>query len=745
MKDVTQAMKYETYIARTNRDKDGNLPKGQGFREQLLKDHLEGVAKFAGGFASKFGMKEMGHFLGLSHDIGKYSLDFQERVRGSNKRVDHTTAGGREVLRLMGVPLLANIIFGHHGGLLNYGDGSDREGTNKRAVSVRMKEEYRIPGYCYFKNEVELQSPMEPFKKSLAGLTSLPESYYSLAFLTRMLFSCLVDADFLNTEFFIKNQTSVRGNHDSIGVLLDKLNEYFKINGFHQPIGKVNSIRKGILDNCIIKADSDRGLFSLTVPTGGGKTLSSMAFALNHAKRNEMQRVIYVIPYTSIIEQNADVFKKVFGQANVLENHCNVTYDNKEDDLNKRSYLAAENWDVPIVVTTNVQFFESLYAHKTSKTRKIHNIVNSVIIFDEAQMLPVGHLKPCVYAINELVQNYHCTAVLCTATQPSLNIVWPKGMEIVEICENHLELYSDLKRTSYAEVGHITDEELVECLAQYDQVLCVVNTKKHAQNLYDRLSGNKFHLSTQMCPAHRKEILKRVRCDLEEGQHIALISTSLIEAGVDLDFQTVFRAKAGLDSIIQAGGRCNREGEREIADSYVYVFDCDQEKYNTPLSMEQNIVATNQVLRYNEAMDTPDAIKAYFDSLYKSKGDDFLDIKNIIKKHDEMELQFEDISKNFKLIEEDTKQIVIPYDDEARRLIKLLQYGEISRSLMRKLSPYLVRVRCYQHRDLEKGKHIKVFQDKDLSVLISVDIYTPETGLKINLEQEEGKAIILDC
>ena len=739
-------MKYKNYIARTNKDREGNLPEDEELREQLLIDHLQGVAKYSGQFGSKFGMEKMAEFLGLCHDIGKYSCEFQERVRGSNKKVDHTTAGGQVLIEITKAEMLANCIFGHHGGLLNHGDKSD-VGHEKRTVISRKSKKIGegasvFADYRAYDTEVKLENPIEAFLESVKKFIPIPhkknQTSFSLSFLTRMLFSCLVDADFLDTENFLKGDIG-RANHDSIDVLLEKLNNHLK--KFNDNKG-LNKYRNDILQNCITKSEGERGLYSLTVPTGGGKTLSSMAFALNHAKKHDMERVIYVIPYTSIIEQNAKVFSDIFDvkdetgtivKRNVLENHSNSDYDN-EDETKGYQYLASENWDIPIVVTTNVQFFESLFSHQTSKTRKLHNIANSVIIFDEAQMLPTDYLKPCAYAIDELVRNYKSTAVLCTATQPSLNLVFPESsQEPIEICENSKELYDKLQRVTYTNVDVLNNEQLIEKLNASEQVLCIVNTRQHARKLFSELEGKfKYHLSTLMYPEHRKQCLLEIKDLLKAGFPVKVISTSLIEAGVDVDFEEVYRAKTGLDSLIQAGGRCNREGKRKLNASNVYMFEPDTEEVKQPRGLSLNISATDHALRNGFTMASPEQIKSYFDYLYITKGDS-LDKKDIVNRLQKPYIQFKDISDDFKLIEDKNSQtIFIPKSKEAQKLLNQLEYNGVSKSLYRKLGSYSVTIPFYE---FDKLNEQKIFKNIDgVIVLEDLDIYCSESGLNVEFE-----------
>ena len=379
---------------------------------QTVKNHLYGTARLAGGFAERFGKADWGYCCGMLHDIGKYSLAFQEKIKNNtNRQVDHSTAGAKVCFEKGGMyGFMSYCIAGHHSGLPDYGSSSDAG----NAPTLEGRKRKRIEDYSAYKNEIEIPElntiPFIPSKES--------DPDFSLSVFIRMLYSCLVDADFLDTESFMKNGQISRDAGEDVGVLLERLKGYVTDWLQNKAIDTVNGRRTEILRCCFEKGNSERGMFQLTVPTGGGKTIASLAFALQHAVENRMDRVIYVIPYTSIIEQNAEVFRRILGKQNVLENHYNVDYESSEEL--KPMQLASENWDKPVVVTTNVQFFESLFANKSSRCRKLHNIANSVIIFDEAQMLPTDYLKPCIAMMEELVGNFRSSIVLCTATQPAL-------------------------------------------------------------------------------------------------------------------------------------------------------------------------------------------------------------------------------------------------------------------------------------------------------------------------------------
>ena len=561
-------------------------------------------------------------------------------------------------------------------------------------------------------------------------------------FYTRMVFSCLVDADFLDTEKFMRDGKINRDGFSEVSLLKKILDDYIEKNFLNEKNVRyndpINQIRREILNECISNGDNfSENLLSLTVPTGGGKTISSMAFALHNAVKNGRKRVIYVIPYMSIIEQTAKIFADIFGKENVIEHHSGAKYDDTDWEEGNIKRLATENWDAPIIVTTNVQFFESLFANRTSKCRKLHNMANSVIIFDEAQMIPTEFLKPCVAAINELTKHYNCTAVLCTATQPSLEKLF-EGQHMKELCSNAEENYNFFRRAAIKVLEEkITAEELVERLKENRQVLCIVNKKKTAGKIFENLKDeeNIFYLSTNLCPVHRAEILTRIKKCLEENQACRVISTSLVEAGVDVDFPCVYRERAGLDSIIQAAGRCNREGKFPATERLTYVFELEGEK--TPSSQRLRVSATNFVCeKYFAEIDSPPAIKFYFDYLHKLTGNN-LDKKEIEKLCKEW--KFKEIAEKFKLIEEDTKAVFIPYDEVAQEIAQKLLSGEISRELLRKAGKYIVNVYGETFKEMLASQKITMI-DESLALLSDLNLYDKNTGL--NQKTESGLAVI---
>lgn len=721
------------YIAHTNEKK----------KEQSIKEHLENTAQLCGKFADSFGAYKEGYCCGLLHDIGKYSAKFQNKIRGAEERVDHSTAGARVCWEKKGMyMLLSYCIAGHHAGLPDTGEPGGSNGS--RTMLKRMEK--KVEDYQAYTSEIEIPvlktPPFFPVK------SENPDFFQSM--FIRMLYSCLVDADYLDTEAFMKEGKIDRNPGESIEILYEKL-EHF-ISGWlaNKDVDTINGRRTEILKSCLEKGESDRGLFRLTVPTGGGKTVASLAFALKHAKKNNMDRIIYVIPYTSIIEQNAQVFRDILGKENVLENHCNVEYepDKKSDDAAieemdeelKSMQLAAENWDKPVVVTTNVQFFESLFANKSTKCRKLHNIANSVIIFDEAQMLPNDYLKPCIAAIEQLLRYYRCSIVLCTATQPALKKVMSQDIKAVELCPRMEEQFRFFKRASIMNLGKISSEDLVHRLKQENQALCIVNTRIRAQKIYQEIKGESiYHLSTTMYPIHRKRVLSRIREQLESKKKCVVISTSLVEAGVDLDFQTAYRQLAGVDSMIQAAGRCNREGRRKIGECTANIFRLDEMEYAPGQRLQIDV--TKSLLEDKRNLEDLDTIEKYFEVLYHFLGES-LDKKSIMERFKRRIFPFATVSKEFKLIEENSKTILITKEPEAAKIYEELKIKGFTKKLAREMGQYCVQVRENDYQKMSAAGMLKPISEEmkeDYFVLTEPEKYTEEMGLV--LDAEYGQAV----
>lgn len=702
-------------------------------RIQTVKEHLEGTAKLSGKFAEKFGKQEWGYCCGMLHDIGKYSEDFLKRITGeSNCRVDHSTAGARVCVKKGGkYSFLEYCIAGHHAGLPDYGNNYDEAGDS----TLLGRRKKKISDYQVYQTEIEIPE----ITSSPIDLKKTQNPDFSLSTFMRMIFSCLVDADFLDTEAFMNKGKIERNPGESMEVLLEKLEIYTSGWLQNQETDTVNGRRTEILRHCLKMGESEKGLFRLTVPTGGGKTIASLAFALRHAVKNKMDRVIYVIPYTSIIEQNAKVFQDILGKENVLEDHSNVDYKSSEELVTMQ--LAAENWDKPVVVTTNVQFFESLFANKPSKCRKLHNIANSVIIFDEAQMLPNDYLKPCIAMVEELLNNYGISAVLCTATQPALESFFQRERSAIELCPRMEEQFTFFKRTVFENIGVLTEETIVESLKEEYQALCIVNTKKKAQKLYNALEGDGiYHLSTSMYPKHRKRVLGEIRERLQKNKKCIVVSTSLVEAGVDLDFCSVYRELAGVDSMIQAAGRCNREGTRIAKESKVFIFRFEG-KQNL-LGQRQQIDVTKSLIAEGRDLSDVKSIKEYFEMLYHLKGDS-MDKKKIMEEFKNKRYNFAKVGKEFKLIEQSTKTIFVNCEESANEILHMLKERGFTRSGMRKAGQYCIDVYDQEFDKLYgMGMIQPVSEDiEDFYELTDRSKYTEKIGLE--LEFDDGVALFL--
>lgn len=541
---------------------------------QKLEEHLEAVAKLAGHFADMFQSADWVWNAGWLHDLGKATNAFQSYLFQQNELDDsefdaddsvsnHASAGAAFAQDRMNLPgkILAYILAGHHAGLPDW----DSAETGNAALSIRLEEGRRNLNHILDFTE-SISGKLRTLTKPPAFVK--PENAHLWI---RMMFSCLVDADRLDTEKFCdSDKFALRNTYPALGTLAPRFFRALEVLEHSVTRTEVNTIRSEIRRACETAAEEPTGMFSLAVPTGGGKTLSAMAFALRHALRHGKRRIIYVIPYTSIIEQTAQTLGEILGSENMVEHHSNLDPERST----QRSEMASENWDAPIIVTTSVQFFESLYAAKTSAARKLHNIANSVVILDEAQMLPPELLTPCIEAMNHLVSCFGVSLVLATATQPAL----PNLLPVREIISHELNLYTRLRRTA---INLPTDwqsrttwSELATRLAEHGQVLCIVNTRRDCHELFTLMPEGSIHLSALMCGEHRSDVITEIKRRLKDGESCRVISTQLVEAGVDIDFPVVYRALAGLDSIAQAAGRCNREGKLNDSGSLgeVYVF-----------------------------------------------------------------------------------------------------------------------------------------------------------------------------
>lgn len=710
-----------------------------------LRDHLRGTAKRAATYGHRIGIGRACWLAGLLHDLGKYSEAFQRRLVGMRERVDHATAGAVEVLRLDASPqdgivtkLIAFAIAGHHTGLPDrYGDGGSLEDRlNKRLEPLAPT----------WRDEVQ------PVADGLwpSFRWSKQNAAFQLGFLGRMIFSCLVDADFRDTEDFycaVEGRAKDRAWPPLSDVIDDLLADFdYAMDQLRQKSQDVpiNVLRHEVLGHVRGKAGEAQGFFTLTVPTGGGKTLTSLGFALDHAKAHGLERIIYAIPFTSVIDQTASVFKNVLGSGLILEHHSAIDEERNEmREQRDKLRLAMEDWAAPIVVTTNVQLFESLFANRPSRCRKLHNIARSVIVLDEAQTIPLHLLRPAMEALRELVLNYGVTVVLCTATQPALDAQDLKdGLPLAgrELAPDPAKLARALKRTDIRIAGEMTDQDLVEELRNHSQGLIIVNSRKHALDLYrqarDAGLEGVLHLTTRQYAAHRREILNIVRQRLRDKQPCRLIATSLVEAGVDLDFPRVWRAEAGLDQIAQAAGRCNREGLRPLGDSVVIIFKAPD--HPPPVEIRQLAADFGRIVSRHDDLFAPAAMQDYFGEVYWRKGAEGLDRAMIMAAFrldgSEVELGYRSVAESFRMIESGLAPVIVARDPDACTALKKLNLPDVRPgSVARVVQPYIVQVPPKARSRLVANGHASFKRDdrfgEQFCVLDAESLYKDEYGL----------------
>jgi len=721
---------------------------------QPLHEHLREVERLAGIRGNKFGASNAAALAGLLHDLGKYSAGFQKRLRGGDK-VDHATAGAQEVLNLTArgkdrfiAHIVAHAIAGHHAGLPDsIGELDDRLNETKKTLE-KLDPIWRaeIAPVC-----------AELFPTGFAWgekTTPAEERAFRFSFFGRMLFSCLVDADFRDTETFYCKAEGRVADRDwpELPRIVDDLIARFDLYmGDKQQKAKdtpVNRLRAEILAHARERAGLERGLFTLTVPTGGGKTLASLAFALDHAKRHGLDRIIYAIPFTSIIDQTAAIFREALertGEHIVLEHHSSIDEERPgAREARDKLRLAMEDWAAPVVVTTNVQLFESLHSNRPSRCRRLHNLTRSVIILDEAQTIPLHVLRPCLATLDELARNYGTSIVLCTATQPAIRAKdFEGGLALGddrELAPCPTRLHRDLRRVRLTHLGDRTDAQLLLELAETTQGLVIVNSRAHALALYQAAKeaglDGATHLTTRQYAAHRREILGDVRARLKKGAPCRLIATSLVEAGVDLDFPRVWRAEAGLDQIAQAAGRCNREGKRPFEDSIVGVFHSPEHK--PPREIAALAGDKGRMMgKHADDLLSPDAMRAYFGEVYWRKGA-ALDRERILHSYGVSDgtarFDYRQVAEKFRMIESGLAPVIVPWEKTAREAVEKLQVETISSGLLgRALQPYIVQTPPAARRLLLENGHV-VFVRPDLrgdqfAVLTNASLYMPDVGL----------------
>ena len=701
-------------------------------RKQLLLDHLNGTSKLCRENANEF-WADIAEFVGQIHDIGKYTSGFQKRINGAeNIRVEHAICGAKEVAKAPPksyVPMIEYCVAGHHSGLPD--GGTKVDGEEDSTLHGRMKR--KTGDYSAYENEVKLEYPKDNLRE-LFDVSNQREIIERYSFFTRYLFSCLTDADFIDTERFVTPNTD-RGIDGDFQKAYEKVCK--KLNSFKIET-KLQESRSIIQEQVYKSVESNANVYTLNMPTGSGKTLCSIRAALKTAIENKKKRIIYVIPYVSIIEQTAKVFEDIFGDVlPVLQHHSNYDFDDdKNEDENEitseKLKRSCENWDAKLIVTTNIQFFESLYHYKGRRLRKLHNLADSVIIFDEIHMLPIDYIQPCLRAIGYVTKYLNSTAILMSATMPNYDKFMERYMSGVKI-ENAVKdtsLFNVFDKCRYEYIGKCELASLAEKAQEYDNALIIVNKRKTARELYDICSGNKYHLSTYMTPLHRSEIIAKIKEDIKNGINTTVISTSLIEAGFDLDFKAVIRENAGIDNILQSGGRCNREGKMDMGD--VFVFETDGGNYQTKKKSDIIIRAniTRNLFEEFENISTDKCIKEYYGRLlnYKEKKIEENTITAIMGNDLRIDgIPFRTYAESFNFIDNQVIGIVIPCD-ENRGLIKELKDGKLS--VKRNLQRYSASVNKDEFKELFQIGIIETL-DCGVCILANTDYYKSDVGLAL--------------
>ena len=628
--------------------------------KELLSDHLKKTAALAGEFASAFGEETAGEWCGIFHDAGKASAAFQNVLNHTEHRVNHEACGAFMLYKSS--RLLSAVIFAHHKGLDWYIEdqlnesyavkGSVEHGSLARKFAVSGAEEYEA-AKRFIVSEVGMPNAVPTFiSENDSYYKKLPKMLHA-----RMLLSCLADADY--TASASHEDEEIYGKISDVPLdadrILNRLEDYrSRIISFSQADESINRLRNSVYEDCLRAAEKPSGLFTLTSPTGTGKTLALLAFAAKHCKVCNKRRIIFVLPFLSIISQNAAIYRDIC--ENVLESHSMCSYD-------ESTKLFAERWSSPVIVTTSVKFFESLFRSKPANLRFLHNISDSVIIFDEAQSLPAELSGTSVEAINSLCKMFRCTAVLSTATQPAFDLRADVDYKPVEIISDPQVLYDAAKRVTVdwrtdfkTELSDIADE-----MSRLSSVCCVVNRKDHSHKLFSLLKGlcdDCFYLSTDMCKAHRDAVIKEISERLKNGLPVRLVSTSCIEAGVDMDFEYMYRALAPLDSIVQCAGRCNRNG-RGVGRMTVFIP--NEERLYPSASYEKaavilSLMAANRSVDIND----PSQIREYYRRLFEEHPEDKPELVKAVNNMDFIEAE-----KQYKLIDNSGASVLVPYDGKS--------------------------------------------------------------------------------
>ncbi len=724
-------------------------------RKQTIKEHLEQTARLAENNAVGI-FKPFAYDAGLAHDVGKYADAFQKRLDGSTEKYEHSACGAIEYKELLDIqknkpskeelidkmfaPMMEFCIACHHTGLQDGGNTAEAnqnigDGTMNVRISSKRKADYTGDrDYSDYKKEIMIIKPDFKVLFDLLSREKTPKDRIELyAFFTRYIFSCLVDADFIDTERFCQPDLS-RGLTADFDAAYENLEKKF---ASYKNVTELQRSRSRIQRQAYENNDKKASVSILNMPTGSGKTLCSLKLALNMLRSdNTKKRIIYVIPYTGIIDQTAGEFEKIFnGSVRILQHHSNYSPEKNNEDISTadKLRLACENWDAPFIITTAVQFFQSFYECRTSALRKVHNMADSIIVFDEIHTLPVEVLQPCLRAVGYITRFLNSKAIFLSATMPDYSKLFEKyapECKITHLIRNTSD-FDYFKKAEYVNLGKTDFEAVAEKASLCGSSLIIVNSRRSAKNVYDLLEGNKYHLSTYMTPYDRRRIIAKIKNDLNNNVKTTVVSTSLIEAGIDLDFEMVFREINGLDNILQAGGRCNREGLRDKGTVYIFETDSSFPKGKTDI----RINAAKRLTEKYKDISAPECIVEYYNEIFYFNKETIEKNSIAADTYSPAEINFRTYAEKFKLIDDDTIGVVVPQNDECLRFIKMLETGEGDRrTVIRRLQSYSAPLKCRgENSEYNKARDTGIIRETEYGITLLTDMkfYDEETGLDV--------------
>lgn len=717
---------------------------------QTVKQHCENVASMAENFVIQ-PFKTLAYDIGLYHDVGKYQPSFQRRIRNADIRVDHSTSGAiaSEDFQSNTAILIAEYcIAGHHAGIPDGG----RRGDSKDVPTLYGRLRKDCEDYSEYKNELTIHNinDKELTNFVIQDCENSKQGIDKFAFIVRYIFSALVDADSLDTESFC-NGTKRKSLKSDFKACEEKLQEKF---ASFEAKTDLQKARARVQAQAYSNIAKDADIYLMNMPTGSGKTLCSISCALSKAIQERKKRIIYVIPYNSIISQTAETFQDIFGNSASILRHQS-TYSSEDKDQRGKDYRleseeyrlqlkqATENWDADLIITTSVQFFESIYSNKRGKLRKLHNMADSILIFDEIHMMPKENLQPCLEAVAYITRYLNSKAFFLTATMPDFKSLLKKyttaGIHTTDLITDTSD-FGYFKRCEYEDIGAVNEDDLISDAGKHASALIILNSRQETKKLYLlSASVRKFHLSTYMTARDRQNTITAIKDALKdmeikysnlqsvpEEERVIVFSTSLIEAGVDLDFDAVYRELSGLDDILQSGGRCNREGKRKGAQTYI--FEIESEGAKKPVSDDRGEITRGLLQRFRE-IDDPACIREYYNELYYLHEDELTENAMYNFPCDDLRsIPFS--SYNFKMINQESVSVVIGQDDESKRIIEQLRHSGSSLELTRKLQKYTCTVKWREFASLKDQHAIDDF-GTGIWCLISDGYYDKETGITV--------------